>query len=58
MFTFLTLWLTVPSSARQQTYNLPKSKYGLPVVSDLDIYRKIVATDPDNELVDMRQVLP
>ncbi|GAB2561308.1 M15 family metallopeptidase [Spirosoma aerophilum] len=52
-------WL--PSALAQPTpttYNLPKSKYGLPVVNDVQIYRKIVATDPDNELVDMRTLIP
>ncbi len=28
------------------------------MVSDVSIYEKIVAADPDNELVDMRQILP
>ncbi|MFD2936697.1 M15 family metallopeptidase [Spirosoma flavum] len=40
------------------TYDLPKSKYGLPVVGDVTIYQKIVAADSDNELVDMRQLIP
>lgn len=38
--------------------DLPKSKYGLPVVSDVNVYRKIVLADPDNELVDMRALIP
>lgn len=49
---------SVAGLAQPATYNLPKSKYGLPVVNDVSVYRKIVATDPDNELVDMRQLLP
>ncbi|AUD03729.1 M15 family metallopeptidase [Spirosoma pollinicola] len=40
------------------TFNLPKSKYGLPVVNDAGIYKQLVATDPDNELVDMRTLIP
>lgn len=54
------LWLgLLPSGlAQQTTYELPKSKYGLPVVNDVSIYKKIVASDPNNELVDMRQILP
>lgn len=58
LITFLSLFVVESTLAQQATYNLPKSKYGLPVVNDVKIYRKIVATDPENELVDMRQVLP
>jgi D-alanyl-D-alanine dipeptidase len=54
------LSLSLPSAAiaQQPTYDLPKSKYGLPVVNDVTIYQKIVAANPDNELVDIRQILP
>lgn len=37
---------------------LPKSKYGLPVVNDPEIYKKIVRLSPDDELLDMRKLLP
>jgi D-alanyl-D-alanine dipeptidase len=50
--------LITSTRAQQPTYDLPKSKYGLPVVNDVEIYKKIIATDPNNELVDMRQILP
>jgi D-alanyl-D-alanine dipeptidase len=56
--TFLLLSLPAVSIAQQLTFDLPKSKYGLPVVNDVAIYKKIVAADPDNELVDMRAILP
>ncbi len=55
---FLSFTLQISALAQQPTYNLPKSKYGLPVVNDVGIYKKIVAANPDNELVDMRQLLP
>ncbi|MVM31610.1 D-alanyl-D-alanine dipeptidase [Spirosoma sp. HMF4905] len=55
---FLSLGLLSPLLAQPMTYDLPKSKYGLPVVNDVKIYKKIVTADPDNELVDMRQILP
>jgi D-alanyl-D-alanine dipeptidase len=55
---FLSLSLLASALAQTTTYDLPKSKYGLPVVNDVTIYKKIVAADPDNELVDMRQILP
>lgn len=44
--------------AQPLSFDLPKSKYGLPVVSDVNIYTKIIAADPNNELVDMRQIIP
>ncbi|QMW00516.1 M15 family metallopeptidase [Spirosoma foliorum] len=52
------LGLFTTTLAQTTTYDLPKSKYGLPVVNDVNIYKKIVAADPANELVDMRQILP
>ncbi len=38
--------------------SLPKSKYGLPVVNDVEIYQKIVRANPDNELIDLKKFIP
>ena len=46
------------TAAQPLSFNLPRSKYGLPVVSDVKIYKKIIMADPDNELVDMHRILP
>lgn len=54
----LCLSVSVSLPAQQLKFDLPKSKYGLPIVGDVRIYEKIVAADPDNELVDMHQILP
>ena len=54
----LCLSVSVSLPAQQLKFDLPKSKYGLPVVGDVRIYEKIVAADPDNELVDMHHILP
>ncbi|WP_020596915.1 M15 family metallopeptidase [Spirosoma panaciterrae] len=54
----LCLSVSISLPAQQLKFDLPKSKYGLPVVGDVRIYEKIVAADPDNELVDMHQILP
>ena len=46
------------NSPQQLQLDLPLSKYGLPVVSDINIYKKIVKADGDNKLVDMRALIP
>lgn len=48
----------VSALAQSVIDTLPRSKYGLPVVSDVRIYQKMVAADPANELVDMRVLIP
>ena len=37
---------------------MPVSKYGLPVVKGPKVYEKIVKADPDNQLVDLREIIP
>jgi len=56
----LMLLLLLPSCglAQMPSFDLPKSKYGLPVVNDVEIYKKIVQVDPNNELVDLRELIP
>ena len=34
------------------------SKYGLPVVKGIKVYKKIVMSDNDNQLVDLRKIIP
>ncbi len=58
LLAFLVGHLSSLALAQPTLSELPKSKYGLPVVSDVAIYRQLVAADPDNELVDMRMITP
>jgi D-alanyl-D-alanine dipeptidase len=61
MKSFLICFLLLPLSVfaqKQLQFDLPLSKYGLPVVSDVEIYKKIVRADPDNELIDLRKLIP
>jgi D-alanyl-D-alanine dipeptidase len=54
---FLLLPFTVLAQ-QQPKFDLPISKYGLPVVNDVEIYKKIVRANPDNELLDLRKLIP
>ncbi len=59
LFTFASLLiLMVTACHRQAAFDLPKSQYGLPVVNDVKVYKKIVRMNPDNELVDLRKLIP
>lgn len=42
----------------QAQVSLPLSKYGLPVAGDPAVYRDLVESDADHELVDVRELLP
>ena len=50
--------LSAPAFAQVSPVPLPRSKYGLPVVGNESVYRKVVQDDPSNALVDMRRLLP
>jgi D-alanyl-D-alanine dipeptidase len=55
------LWVfLIPLTAWSQrdSISIPISKYGLPVISDPLVYRKLLNTDPDNMLMDMKKLLP
>ena len=56
----LFILLTIIACQIQQPLklDLPLSKYGLPVVNDINIYKKIVKSDADNKLLDMRTITP
>lgn len=45
-------------SAQVPDRKMPVSKYGLPVVKGAKTYQRIVESDPDNILVDLRQIIP
>lgn len=44
--------------AQETEIVLPLSQYGLPVVNDPEIYKKIVRINPEDELLDMRLLIP
>jgi D-alanyl-D-alanine dipeptidase len=44
--------------AQPNSENLPVSKYGLPIVKGTKVYREIVLADKDNELIDLRTIIP
>ena len=52
------LFLLVPLSAQDSGLKMPVSKYGLPVVKGAKVYQKIVELNPDNQLVDLRDIIP
>lgn len=43
---------------QQAEDKLPVSRYGLPVIKGPVVYEKMISTDPENELLDMRKLLP
>jgi D-alanyl-D-alanine dipeptidase len=45
-------------SSQTDTFQIPKSKYGLPVIGDRHVYQQLLKLDPDNRLVDMKKLLP
>lgn len=57
---FCLVLLTVSEflSVKAQEPILPVSKYGLPIVNDAAIYKKLVRANPDNELLDLRELIP
>ena len=44
--------------SQELTFNLPKSKYGLAVVNDPEIYKKVAQSNPENQFLDLRQLIP
>ena len=56
----LLLLLLVPFALISQTpdFQIPKSKYGLPVIGDKSVYQQLLKTDPANMLVDMKKLMP
>jgi D-alanyl-D-alanine dipeptidase len=45
-------------SSQTGAFQIPKSKYGLPVIGDQQVYQQLLKLDPDNMLVDMKKLLP
>lgn len=52
------LLLPLRSKTQVLTSDLPVSRYGLPVIKGANVYAQMVSADPENELVDMRKLLP
>ncbi|MCB0688221.1 MAG: M15 family metallopeptidase [Saprospiraceae bacterium] len=46
------VWAQIPD------LKLPISKYGLPVVKGVRTYKAIVKSDPENQLIDLRDIIP
>ena len=46
------------TSGQEPVVDLPVSRYGLPVIKGAHVYQKMVEVDSENELVDMRALLP
>lgn len=44
--------------AQKADLKMPLSKYGLPVVKGTRVYQEIVLANPENQLVDLRQIIP
>lgn len=42
----------------QSVSGLPVSKYGLPVANDPAVYSRLVRENPDNKLLDLRELIP
>lgn len=54
----LSIVLFLPIFLQAQEQTLPVSKYGLPVINDIGLYKKLVVADPDNEMIDLRELIP
>ena len=54
---FIIFWI-MPITLFAQESKIPVSKYGLPVIHDIDLYKKLVLENPDNELIDLRILIP
>jgi D-alanyl-D-alanine dipeptidase len=52
------LSLTIMTFGQTSSLKMPLSKYGLPVVKGPKVYEEIVMSDPDNQLVDLRAIIP
>ena len=52
------IFLNTTLVAQISAASLPKSKYGLPVVKGAGVYAQMIKADPENELLDMRKLLP
>ena len=50
--------LSIPLISQTQEFTLSMSSYGLPVVNDPEIYKQIVKANADNQLVDLRELIP
>ena len=61
LFCLLIAFLSIALTSLQAQYGelkIPVSKYGLPVVKSAKVYREIVQLDSDNQLVDLRNIIP
>lgn len=45
-------------TAAQSSINVPKNQYGIPVISREDNYKKIIATDADQKMISLDQLIP
>ncbi|WP_210462551.1 M15 family metallopeptidase [Rufibacter roseolus] len=52
-FVAISTWAQAPA-----TLSIPKNKYGLPVVTSTGLYQKLVAQNPDHELVELQSYIP
>lgn len=50
--------LPLLASGQEFLVDLPVSRYGLPVIKGPHVYQKMIAVDSENELIDMRTLLP
>jgi len=57
-FYILLIFVLTPLQAQNAGFKMPVSKYGLSVVRGAQVYKKIVELDPDNLLVDLRNIIP
>ena len=45
-------------SAQPSGIELPRSSYGLPIVNDPEIYKKLVRANPQNQLISLNELIP
>lgn len=52
------LVVTFQMKGQTSSIELPRSSYGLPIVNDPEIYKKLVRANPQNQLIDLREWIP
>lgn len=57
-FVALYCFISISPFAQVSDLRIPVSEYGLPVVKGASIYRKIVELDRDNQLIDLKEIIP
>lgn len=57
LFLFL-LSICLGASAQTEGNEIPKSRYGLPVINDIKVYKMQVGKNPENRLLDVRGMIP